>query len=240
MRQNKIRLSVPTYSQELYFETTRTIINALQTTQKAEFNVEFSSISALTFNFNKLLYNAYHSDCDYWVLLHADIAAKQEDWLTILVNDMITEGLGVISAVAAIKDFNGLTSVALDTREHFPRRLTLTEIHAGPAVLTNEKAQRIYGHNLLINTGMMVWDMAIMRKHVPNLPFEFHDGWYDNLTSHGEKMTPYFHPEDWLMSQKLNELGIPFGTTKNVHTLHKGSHVFDSSKVWGADYDPQK
>ena len=239
MRQTKIRLSIPTYSQELYFETTRSIIDTLQTTENAEIHVEFASISALTFNFNKLLYNAYYSDCDYWVLLHADLAAKQRDWLTILINEMKAEGLGVISAVSAIKSFDGLTSVALDTREHFPRRLTLTEIQTGPAVLTNEKAKRLYGNNLLINTGMMVWDMGIMRKHVPDLPFEFHDGWYMNLTEQGEVMCPYFHPEDWIMSQKLDKLGIPFGTTRSVHTLHKGTFVFDSSKTWGDPQDRQ-
>lgn len=235
-----IALSIPMYDGNLYYQTCRTILNAANTLNgKAALSIEFMATSATPFCFNRLLASAVASNADYWVLLHSDLGAKQIDWLPMMLSDMQAEGLSVLSAVAAIKDESGVTSTALDTREHFPRRLTLAEIHAGPDVLTNEKAKRIYGYPLLINTGMMVWDMSVMRQHVSGLPFEFHDCWRDQMTPNGMQMHAAFQPEDWLMSKRLNALNIPFGATKRVHTVHKGGKEFDSSQIWGAATDMQ-
>ena len=235
----KIHLSVPMYG-DIYYRTCKSLID-VQSAFVGDYSVfiDFNGTSALPFNFNRLVMGAYHSDCDYWCLLHSDLGAKERDWLPILLRDMKEEGLSVISAVAAIKNMDGLTSVALDTRDKFPRRLTLTEIRQGPEVLTNDKAKRIYGAPLLINTGMMVWDMKVMREHIPSMPFEFHDGWHYQMTDQGFKMVPWFKPEDWLMSQRLNERGIPYGCTRRVATIHKGSYEFDSSEVWGSAKDLQ-
>jgi len=238
MRPKKISVCVPTYNGDLCYRTATTIFHAAMT-PNVEIGIEFQSTSALTFLFNKLLMTAFYSDCDYWVLLHADLGAKEKNWLATMIDEMTTEDLAVISAVAAIKSKDGLTSTAVDTSEHFPRRLTLTEIHQGPETLTNEKCKRIHGDRLLINTGLMIWDMNKMRQHVKDLPFQFEDGWYEIQTELGPRMVPYFHPEDWLMSQRLDELGIKYGATRKVHTIHKGSMEFDSSEIWGAPADEQ-
>lgn len=236
----KVLISIPNYSGDISF---RTCISLLRAQDKAKDNykvgVDFVSTSATPFCFNKCLQHAYYSDYDYWVMLHADIGAKTDDWLDVLLTDLETENLAVISAVAAIKSDEGLTSTAVMSRENFPRRLTLSEVHNGPEILTNDKCKRIHGHPLLINTGMMAWKMSVMREHIPNLPFEFHDKFDLKMTENGEMYIPNFKPEDWLMSERLNELGIAYGTTRRVPTIHCGRHEFDSSMIWGHKTDPQ-
>lgn len=234
----KIKIGVPNYSGDIYYRTVLSIIHALKT-PNASVDLEFNSTSATPFCFNRLLNSAYYSDCDYWVMMHSDLAPKESNWLEGMILDMRIHDLAVLSAVAAIKSEDGLTSTGVNTREAFPRRLTTYEINTGPDVLTNEICKRIYGHSLLINTGCMVWDMKKMREHIPSLPFEFHDRWGSILTDQGEKMVPEFIPEDWLMSTRLDELGVKFGSTKRITTYHKGQKEYYSGDTWGNIIDQQ-
>ena len=235
----RVRLSIPCYG-DVYMGTVSAILAATKNAiGKYDLQVDFASTSATPFCFNKCLQAAYYSDCDYWIMLHSDIKPVGDNWVDVLLGELEVENLSVISAVAAIKTPEGLTSTAVDTRESFPRRLTLKEINAGPETLTNEKCKKIYGKRLLINTGVMAWKMKDMRPLIPELPFEFHDRFITRTGPQGPYMLPDFMPEDWLMSRRLDEKGIAYGATRRLHTIHKGAFEFDSSKVFGADTDPQ-
>ena len=236
----KIQLCIPFYG-DLSYRTVMSVMNANDWAKSNGHHIEtiFFSTSATPYCFNNLLNQAIHSNSDYFVLLHSDMGTNVSNWLDVLSSDMQVENLAVISAVAAIKSDQGITSVAVDTSDVFPRRLTLKEIHNGPPVLTNEKCKRIYGKALLINTGMMVWDMKVMRPIAHEMPFEFKDCFALENTPDGIVQRPQFIPEDWLMSKRLDERGIAYGATRNVPTIHKGSYEFDSAKVWGEDVDSQ-
>ena len=172
-------------------------------------------------------------------MLHSDVGVREPDFIFKMLDAMTEHNLSVLSAAVMIKSGEGITSTAIDNREDFPRRLTLTELRKGPETLSNDVCKAMFGHPLLINTGCMIWDMKVLRAMVPNFAFEFHDGWLAKADPAGKRhLVPFFRPEDWLMSRKLNEIGVPFGVTRCVTTLHEGSWTWATdgpSGTWATD-----
>lgn len=230
---HKLLIAVPAYG-GLSLPTHVSLLHAHQhTADLYTAHFTYGQTSALPFNFNRLLQVAYQSDFTHFLMLHSDIGLKNPLWVPEMLKIQAEEGVPVLSATVAIKSAEGLTSVAVDTREHFPRRLTLKEIHDGPETLTNEKCKRLYGSRLLINTGVMLWDLRVMRQHIPNLAFEFKDCWVNVTGQNGPSIEPSFFPEDWLMSRKLDDLGIPYATTRALETIHIGNAEYPSGHAWG-------
>ncbi len=229
-------IGVPMYDASMSMHTHLTLLNAALYAN-GEYTIEYryESVSALPWCFNKLLARAAASDVDYFVMIHSDIGSKDREWLNKLIKELQESGLSVLSAVSPIKTNEGLTSTAVDAYP-VPRRLTLTELHGlDKKTFTNKECVENFGKPLLINTGMMIWDMAKMRPWVYDLPFEFHDRWRTN----GEGLVPSFVPEDWLMSRRLNERDIPYGATLKIPVVHMGHCDFTTDEPWGLPTDPQ-
>lgn len=237
----KIFLGLPFYNNF----SSHTLISVLHACTngagKYEIHVELSSTSATPFCFNQLVAKALNSDCDYFVMLHSDLGAKDPNWIETLYTTLERCKLDVLSAVACIKNDHGLTSTGVNNREDFPRRLTLAEINSGPDVLTNEACKSMYGSSLLINTGMMIWKIETLRRCVPEFAFEFRDGWLAMPNDAGGRaLHPWFQPEDWLMSKFLDRKGIPFAATRTIATLHEGSWVWASDGPTGSHTTDQQ
>lgn len=237
----KVFLGLPYYN-NFSRHTLVTVLNACtRGGGKYEIHLDVASTSATPFCFNQLLRQALDTDCDYFVMLHSDLGTSEPDWVFKLINLLETNQLDVISAVAPIKNNQGLTSTAVDNREFFPRRLTLSEINAGPEVLTNDVCKSMHGSALLINTGMMMWRMETLKKCVPEFAFEFHDGWLAMPDeTGGRRLNPYFQPEDWLMSRFLDRKGIAYAATRAIATLHEGSWVWASDGPTGSQLTDQQ
>jgi hypothetical protein len=231
----KVMIGVPMYDATMSCHTHLTLLHSALHSQGFNIEWKYHSTSALPFCFNKLLAWASNPEVDYFVMMHSDLGTSTKDWLPKMIEILHKHDLAVLSAVSPIKTSEGLTSTAVDGHPA-PRRLTLKELHGLPEkTFTNEDCKAHFGKRLLINTGLMIWDMAKMRDQIPNMPFEFHDGW----RYVGGGMVPKFIPEDWLMSRRLDEFDIPYGATLEIPIIHSGRCDYSSETAWGEDIDPQ-
>jgi protein-L-isoaspartate O-methyltransferase len=192
--------------------------------------------SLLAQGFNALWCAALNSQhkgetVDYFAMQHADIE-PEDGWLDKLTDEMEANDLDIIGAVAPIKDFKGMTSIAVAHPTDTWRvkcRLSLKEIYRLPETFTSADV----GGDLLLNTGLWVcrfdprWNKEVHFTVNDRIVYESNLGIY----------MAQVEPEDWYFSRLCHELGLKVGCTRKVLLNHKGQHSFTNAKPWGIDYD---
>lgn len=198
---------------------------------RRDVHIRVGGTSLLTFDFNSLMATALNGtnrgSFDWFVMLHADIAPADDDWLDKLIDTALFMDLDVLSAIIPIKDKNGLTSTALDTHGWRPVRFTMKQIESLPDTFTGEWCRKNHGYDLLLNTGLMVIKMS---DWCDRLVFGFGN---TIIKDDDGKYIAYVEPEDWRMSRWLNRNGLRIGATKAVRALHTGYSAFPNWGAWG-------
>lgn len=128
-------------------------------TQRFSWTVLNRGTSLLTLTFNQLFCDALNlrdkEEFTHFAMLHNDVVPCQ-NWIDILMDELVQHELDVIAAVIPLKDSRGLTSTATDKLENpwAVRRLSMTEVMQYPPTFTAQDVpHREPGSALLLNTG---------------------------------------------------------------------------------------
>jgi len=183
------------------------------------------------------LNRAYQRKVTHFAMLHSDITPSP-GWIDLLADELDARDGDLISAVAALKNEQGLTSCGIGAASN-PwqplRRLTMHELMAMPetfGITQTEHPQRY----LLHNTGC--W-LADLRKPlwrtvdennclVADLSFPIRG----RVLPSGE-IVHERESEDWHFSRKMAELGAKTFVTRRVSTIHFGQKGFRNDHAWG-------
>lgn len=164
----------------------------------------------------------------HFCMLHDDIA-PEADWFQKLWAEYIKEPegkRGVISVVSPIKSPHMMSSTALDTDPWEPRKLSLEEVSRLPVTFDSKEASALVGArgapngpwaNLLVNTGLMLFDLR--EPWVDGLVFSIRD--FIQVKDGVPKA--FVEPEDWRMSRYIHSQGYPVLATRAVELAHYGS-----------------
>ena len=236
-----IFMAVPCADGRMHMKTAMAILNAAI---RDNVRAEFASRSALANNFNCLwcdCLNAKRVDgtpFTHFLMLHNDLFPVTADWLSVLLDEAERVDADVISAIAAIKDHQGVTSTAIHMDTGDPnhpwirRRLTMHELeYELPETFNRKILAQCFGLDgtLLINTGLLLIDL---RKPWPydRIVFTQQDRIY--RTADGRQHA-VFEPEDWDFSKQAEKLGASVWATRKVITHHVGSFEYPSEGAWG-------
>ena len=193
--------------------------------------------SLLAHNFNDALVMALNNGYDYFAILHVDMAADA-GWVSVLKDEMLSAGVDVIHAPAAIKDGRGLTSTAIAYSEkewQCVRRITTTELNNLPETFTVQTIREeidAAAKWLLPNTVCLLVKADKWLKDFPG--FEIKDR--IRRTDH-ETWVSEVWPEDWNFGLWCGSNGIEVAGTRKVVTHHYGRADHPSSTVWGEAID---
>lgn len=196
-----------------------------------EWEVHFYELSAslLTWNFNSAWATALNlkesHGLTHFLLIHADVRPKGEDWLDVMLAEMERMQADVMSAIIPIKDQRGLTSTALDTDPWRPLRLTQRQ------VLT-EFPETWTADELLFNTGLLLVDLR--KPWVEQVCFTMRD---QIVRDDDGQWRAYVQPEDWHFSRQCRALGVRAYVTRKVVVEHFGTGCWSSGQVWGEPVD---
>lgn len=175
--------------------------------------------SLLCYSFNRLYADALNRreshGFTHFVMLHSDVAPQDVDgvpWCVRMLEIMDEHGFDALSAAVMIKDDSGATSAANGSQRLTPLQIGST---ASSQVFTD----------LRINTGCLVID--ITKPWADKLYFRTHDG---IVHEHGQYVAEV-DSEDWQLSRMMKDLGVRFGTTVEVPTLHCcGKSIWSTTK----------
>lgn len=213
MSVEQIYLACPTYDGKI---STRTHAALSLPSHKYPVSTGLQEASLLSMSFNQLWCTALNNrdQISHFAMIHADIGAPP-GWLDILIEELETFQLSVVSAVIPIKNQLGLTSTAVDSEEEWGphRRLTMSEVDTLPQTFNAAHV----GGPLLLNTGLWVCDFR--QDWVERFPgFEVRSRVkYQNGTWEEQTLS-----EDWQFSRFLNSEGVPISATKAVALEHRG------------------
>ncbi len=199
---------------------------------------QYAAGSLLACNFNKLwchALNIVHAGerLDYFAMLHDDIGCE-DFWLDTLIDELERNNLDVLGAVVPIKDFRGITSIALhhEGDNWNPEcRLSMRDVYRLPETFTSDD---LGGAPLLLNTGCWVakWNQEWCRQ----VRFEINDRIVFDRVNNCYR--PEVESEDWFFSRLLNDLGLRIGATRKIALKHEGDVEFSNTHAWGThDFD---
>ena len=227
-------LALPNYGQPLDPRQDPRVLGAKRYVK--DFDVRTLTSSFLTYCFNFLWCFALNGDYSHFVLLHADIAPKQDNWLAMLIEVCDGAGADIMSVVVPLKTEDGLTSTALSRGDEYGdfRRATLTELRELPATFGKRKVAELFGweareSTLLVNTGCMVVNMRHKDK-LAKMRFTTNN-WIRRKSG---KYVAVSEPEDWDWSRQAQQHGLQVWATKVIPVSHAG---YDSDRVWGREHD---
>lgn len=186
-----------------------------------------SSLLANAFNscWVEALNRRERNEITHFLLLHDDVIPLDQNWLLNLHQEMETVGAKVLSVVLPIKSETGLSSSALESKDHWrPRRLTMTEIMAKPVTWTSP--------DLLVNSGFLLVDFR--EPWVEKITWTINDR---NHKIDGKWVTDV-EPEDWNFSRRCKSLGINVWVTRGIKAIHMGWKSWNNDKIWGVETDP--
>ncbi len=198
-------------------------------------------------NFNTLLCEGLNrceaGEITHFALLHADVN-PQDGWIDILAGELARRGAAFISAVCPIKDDRGLTSTAIgDPADDWNplRRLTTTEI-LGELPETFDAADAGYqDYALLHNNGCCLLDLRDRRFFTADAAGDLLCAWLfpKRVRRSGDgRWAVQGESEDWYLSRRMFELGIPSVATRKVRLEHMaGSIAFPNDRAWGQRRD---
>lgn len=168
--------------------------------------------------------NMRQADLTHFAMIHSDIAPPM-GWLDQLIEEQQRVGADILSAVVPIKDAHGLTSTAVGMGDPWRRRrLSMKEVYGLPETFNANDV----GGPLLVNTGLWVCDFT--KPWVEDFHFECRDR--IRRRSDGEFVSEVI-PEDWLASQRWNELGLSVWATRKVLVRHDGEGAYENGHAWG-------
>lgn len=197
-----------------------------------------SESSFLTYNFNVLWCKALNDrSYTHFVLLHADLVPKRDDWLERLID--LANNADVLSAVSPLKMDTGGTSTALAKVGEFGnyRRLTIREARGLPDTFGRKDVARLFGWDwsesvLLTNTGMMVVNLR-KRDILETMCFTTQN-W---IRKEEGKFIAVSEPEDWNFSRIAQEKSLNVRATCAVPLTHKGACNYDNDRSWGQEHE---
>jgi len=194
-------------------------------------------------NFNALWITALNGTkthgYTHFAMIHADICPDlNQDWVSILIEEMESKGASFISGVSAIKDGRGVTSSGIGDPEcsWFPyRRFTMHEIMRFPETFDQDDIG-YSGYALNHNSGLIMADIRNPAFHTV-LPdgemavwFEFKKKVYMDddgvIKLKGES-------EDWNFSRRIWQQGIQSCITRKTRALHYGTQGYPNYEAFG-------
>lgn len=200
--------------------------------------------SLLASNFNQLwcaALNLCHQGkrIDYFAMLHDDVGpldyGPDRYWLDMLIDELESKQLDVLSVVVPIKDSRGMTSMALQHPDDnwMPyARLSMHDVYELPETFTAEDV----GRPLLLNTGC--WVAKFNPEWAEQVHFSIEDRIVFNRAANRYQAQTV--PEDWHFSMQLNSLGLKIGATRKIPVNHRGETDFTNTKSWGSHvYDSE-
>lgn len=199
------------------------------TDKKHDHGIQFYSSSLLAKTFNHLWCNALNArskGVTHFAMVHADIGPETY-WLDKMHAIMSEHKADILSVVAPMKSYEGLTSTGIDgyidgRRALTPRRFTMREIYAMPhATFTHP--------DLVINTGLMLVDLT--KPWVEEVAFGIAD---EIHVSDDGKFTPFTIPEDWSFSRQARNRGAIIYATRDVKLEHWGTAAYANTGPWGS------
>jgi hypothetical protein len=228
--QKRIFLGVPGYDGRLTVHAGRAMWWAMR--EPDPMLVKYQNGSLLACNFN-LLWTMALNCCqrgipiNRFAMLHDDIG-PEDFWLDSLLAELDARDLDVLGVVSPLKDWEGMTSIALHNPGDNWRpkcRLTLDEIFRLPETFTSEDV----GYPLLFNTGC--WVCRFDPSWASKVYFTVNDRIVWNCNSH--RYEAQVESEDWFFSRLCHEQGLKIGVTRKVKLVHRGQAEFPNTYPWG-------
>lgn len=195
--------------------------------------------SMLNKSFNDLLCMAMNERSDYgwryFVMHHSDIEAEI-GWLDKLMDEYHRVGADVLSAVMPIKDPRGVTSTGWRNKAGVVTRVTMDELWGKeplPMTFCIDDLSDQEGDHLLINTGLMVFDMEASWVE----PWLLAEGFCSTDKVFKDPVTGMFSAssftEDWSFSEYCHAHDLKCMATKAVKCTHHGAAGYDNFRSWG-------
>lgn len=173
----------------------------------------------------------------HFAMLHSDIMPSP-GWIDLLIDELDARDGDFISAIAALKDENGLTSCGVGnaTDPWNPhRRFTMSELMEMPETF-DVSATPHPDKYILHNTGCWVADLRkpLWRTVDSNncLVADFSFPIRGRVLPTGEVVHER-ESEDWHFSRMIASLGAKTFATRRVSTIHFGSKGFRNDHKWG-------
>jgi hypothetical protein len=186
-----------------------------------------STCSALTLTHNQCwawaLNERDQGRLTHLLLMHSDIQPQGEQWLHMLLAEMLHSKADVLGSIIAVKSPLGLSSTALDTDRWSPQRITLSQAKRLPLTWSAD--------NLLVNTGLLLVDMR--KPWVERICFTMRD----RMRRGRDGWMADFEPEDWNFSRQARALEARIFVTRAVPVLHDGIMLWPSSGEGMLDVD---
>jgi hypothetical protein len=177
--------------------------------------------SLLALNCNRAWAEALNSRPTFFMMIHDDILPVEDNWISLMFQELLDRRASVLSVVSPIKTPDGLTSTAIETEDSWnPRRLSMTEVFERPETWTED--------GLLLNTGLMLVNFT--EPWVERVHFTIND----QIIHRDGKWVPEAQPEDWNFSRMARERGARLYATRKVIIQHVGRAGYDNSMAWGS------
>lgn len=183
------------------------------------------------------LNQAHAGKITHFAMLHSDILPSP-GWIDLLIDELDERKADYISAIAALKDENGLTSCGIgDANDPWNphRRFTMTELMAMPETFTIADTPHPDKY-LLHNTGCWVADLRnpLWRTTDANgaLVADFSFPIRGRMLADG-RIIHERESEDWHFSRMIAGLGLKTLATRRVSTIHFGTKGFRNDHKWG-------
>lgn len=187
--------------------------------------------SALTYN---------HNDCWCWglnefarktithlLIMHSDVRPLMPHWIEVLATQMEEANADALGSFIVIKHPLGVTSTGLDTDYWYPQRLSLAQAKQLPVTWTSP--------TLLVNTGLLLIDIAKFVDRGVRICFTMHDDIYQDAEGFWH---PRFVPEDWDFSRQCRAQGVRLFVSRGIAIEHSGIAGYPNSPAWGVEVDP--
>jgi hypothetical protein len=191
-----------------------------------------SGNSFLAHNFNTLwsigLNRREKAGFTHFAMIHSDVKVITPGWLDVLVAEMERTEADWLSVVLPIKDWDGITSTAVeDVKTGQVRRLTVTEVQQCPVSTFDAADLGLPDHRILGSTGL--WLVDFRQAWVEKVWFEVRN----RIIKTPQGFVPQVAPDDWLFCRWLHRLRCRLLSTKIVKTRHIGECEFPNDEAWG-------
>lgn len=183
------------------------------------------------------LNQAHKGKITHFAMLHSDIMPSP-GWIDLLIDELDDRKADFISAVAALKNDDGLTSCGIgdaDNQWEPHRRFTMRELVEMPETFAIEDTPHPDRY-LLHNTGCWVADLRSplwrVTKADGSLLADFSFPIRAAVLPTGE-IVHQRESEDWHFSRMMALLGCKTLCTRRVATVHYGQKGFRNDRAWG-------
>lgn len=208
------------------------LLYAQQRCPQIEGNLELMKFtgSGITQNHNMGLCEAinrfYKGQLTHALFMHSDVQPQGPEWLSLLIEQFELSRADLLGCFIPMKNPLGLTSTAWDTDYWRPQRVTLHQAKRLPVTWTAD--------NLLLNTGLLLVDLAKLADLDPPPYFTFRDR---IVRKRSGEWTWGFVGEDWDFSRQCRNAGLRLCVTRVLNIHHAGHQLYPSAPAWGESSD---